>query len=158
MRFRNIKNNNNKKKHNKQNKKAKIAKNLDRIKAFITDMFMIYIPILYIITYIFMDGKDDFLSSDIAPLLAVSVYGFIYSLLISKFGQTPGKKAYDIKVVDIRSGENLTFIKSLYRFILFLISAVSLIGLMLPLYRKDNRTLHDLICGSVVIVYRTNEN
>ena len=31
-----------------------------RIKAFITDMFMIYAPILYVIAYLVMDGKEDF--------------------------------------------------------------------------------------------------
>ena len=31
-----------------------------RIKAFIVDMFMIMMPLAYLTTYIFMDGKDDF--------------------------------------------------------------------------------------------------
>ncbi len=151
MRFRNIKKNNTKP-EKKPEKKAKLAKTTDRIKAFITDMFMIYAPILYIITYGFMDGKDDFLDSDIAPLLAVSVYGVIYSIFHSQLGQTPGKKAYEIKVVNIRTGENLSFFRAFYRYVLFLISAASIIGLIFPLYTKKKKALHDLICGSVVIV------
>jgi len=156
MRFRNIKHNS-AKNNKKTEKKAKYAKAPDRIKAFITDMFMIYVPILYIITYLVMDGKDDFLSSDIAPLLAVIIYGIIYTIFLNKLGQTPGKKAYEIKVVDARTGENLSLLRSFYRYVLFLITAFSLIGLIFPFYRKDNKALHDLICGSVVIVSKRED-
>ena len=152
MRFRDIKKN----KHNKpQDNKPEVnyAKTTDRLKAFITDMFMIYVPILYIITYIFMDGKDDFLASDAAPLIAVTLYGLIYSIFLTKTGQTPGKKAYEIKVVDAKSGENLSFIKSFIRYIMFLFSSFTLLGLIVVLYRKDKKSLHDLVCGSIVIVH-----
>lgn len=152
MRFRDIKKN----KHNKpQDNKPEVnyAKTTDRLKAFITDMFMIYVPILYVITYIFMDGKDDFLASDAAPLIAVTLYGVIYSIFLTKTGQTPGKKAYEIKVVDAKSGENLSFIKSFIRYIMFLFSSFTLLGLIVVLYRKDKKSLHDLVCGSIVIVH-----
>lgn len=155
MRFRNIKHNS-AKKHNPPEKKARYAKVPERIKAFITDMFMIYVPILYIITYLVMDGKDDFLSSDLAPLVAVIIYGVIYTIFLNRRGQTPGKKAYAIKIVDSKSGENLSLSRAFCRYVLFLFTAFSILGLLLPFYRKDNKTLHDLICGSVVI--KTSDN
>lgn len=123
-----------------------------RVKAFITDMFMIYAPILYLIAYIAMNGKDDFQSSQLAPLIGVSLYGLIYATLLSKFGQTPGKKAYEIKVVDYKTGKNISFFKAILRFIAFLFSATTLLGLFIPFYRKDKKALHDLICGTIVIV------
>jgi len=150
MRFRDLKNKTKTKSERKQTK-AKLARNSSRIKAFITDLFMIYAPILYIITYIFMGGKDDFQNSNLAPFIGVSLYALIYTVLVSKFGQTPGKKAYEIKIVDAKNGENLSFLRAFCRFIMFLFSASILIGLLVQFYRKDNRTLHDLICGSVVI-------
>lgn len=128
-----------------------------RVKAFITDMFMIYAPILYIITYIFMDGKDDFQDSQLAPLIAVSLYGLIYATLLSKFGHTPGKKAYEMKVVDSKTGEKVGFIRAAIRFVAFLFTAATLLGLFLPFYRKDKKGLHDLICGTIVVVVK-NEN
>lgn len=155
MRFRDIKSKNKKTNTQKETKqKAVYAKTSERIKAFITDLFMIYAPILYIITYIFMGGKDEFQESNLAPLLGVTLYGFIYSILVSKFGQTPGKKAYEIKIVDVKTGELLGFWRSACRFVMFLFSAAILLGLMTQLYRKDNRTLHDLICGSVVVKFK----
>lgn len=123
----------------------------DRIKAFITDMFMIYVPILYIITYVVMDGKDEFQASDLAPLAGVLLYGIIYTLLLWKFGQTPGKKAYTMKVVDAKTYKKITLVQAILRFIGFLLSATILIGLIFPFYRKDKRSLHDLIANTVVI-------
>jgi uncharacterized RDD family membrane protein YckC len=56
-----------------------------------------------------------------------------------------------MKVVDIKTGQNLSFFRAFYRFIAFLFSATILLGLFVPFYRKDNRALHDLIAGSVVV-------
>jgi len=128
------------------------AKYSYRVKAFITDMFMIYAPILYLIAYVIMNGKDDFQSSQLAPLFGVTLYGLIYALLLSQFGQTPGKKAYDMKVVDDKSAEKISFVRAVLRFIAFLFTATTLLGLFLPFYRKDKKALHDLISGTIVVI------
>ena len=125
---------------------------VNRIKAFITDMFMIYIPILYIIAYIALGGKDEFQASSLAQFSGVAIYATIYALFLSKTGQTPGKKAYSMRVVDAKSGENLSFFRAVWRFVAFLISATTLLGLLLPLYRKDKKALHDIISASKVVV------
>jgi len=113
---------------------------------------MIYAPILYITAYLIMDGKDDFQSSEIAPLLGVTIYGLIYAFFLSKFGQTPGKKAYDLKVVDGKTGKYIGFFRSVFRFIAFLFTATTLLGLFLPFYRKDRKALHDLLSGTIVVI------
>ncbi|MFT7003908.1 MAG: putative RDD family membrane protein YckC [Sulfurimonas sp.] len=151
MRFRDIKKQK-KDTINAPRPKYMYARYSDRIKAFITDMFMIYAPILYVITYLIMDGKDDFQSSEIAPLLGVTLYGIIYAVFLSKFGQTPGKKAYEMKVVDDKTGHKISFFRSAFRYVAFLFTATTLLGLFLPFYRKDKKALHDLICGTIVVV------
>jgi len=154
MRFRKLKQQSKQLKKIKEELKAKVhyARYVDRIKAFITDMFMIYAPILYIITYVFLGGKDDFQASQLAPLAGVSIYGIIYSILLAKLGQTPGKKAYTMKVVDVNTKENISFFRAILRFVAFLFSATIFLGLLVPFYRKDNRALHDLIAGTIVVV------
>ena len=153
MRFRNLKKQSNKNNQIKEDKRTKFkyARYPDRIKAFITDMFMIYIPILYVITYVALDGKDSFQESTIGQSVGVSIYGFVYAAFLAKSGQTPGKKAYIIKVVDIKTGDKISFLRALLRFIAFLFTAATLLGLLLPLVRKDNRMLHDLLVNTVVI-------
>ena len=123
----------------------------DRIKAFITDMFMIYMPIMYFITYIVLNGKEDFQESQLAPLIAVIIYALIYAIFLTKFGQTPGKKAYDLKVVDDKTGNFIGFFKSLFRYFMFLLTASTVIGIFIPFYRKDKKALHDLICNTLVV-------
>lgn len=154
MRFRNIKNRQ-KKAETKEQVRYSYAPYTKRVKAFITDMFMIYAPILYIIAYVAMSGKDDFQSSQLAPFIGVTLYGLIYAILLSKFGQTPGKKAYEIKVVDDKSGEYIGFFRALFRFFAFLFTATTLLGLFLPFYRRDKKALHDLICGTLVVTKKS---
>jgi uncharacterized RDD family membrane protein YckC len=150
MRFRNIKKRQ-KRQQSKKNPQVIYASYPDKIKAFITDMFMIYAPILYFIAYIVMGGKDEFQSSQFAPLMGVLLYALIYAVLISRFGQTPGKKAYNIKVVDDKTYKNISFFRAFLRFIAFLFSATILLGLLTPFYRKDKKALHDIICSTVEI-------
>jgi len=124
----------------------------DRIKAFITDMFMIYMPILYIMAYIILDGKEAFQASSTAQFSAVLIYAVIYAIFVKSSGQTPGKRAYSIKIVDARSFEKLSFTRSILRFVTFLLSATFLLGLLLPLVRKDKKGLHDILLNTAVVV------
>jgi len=153
MRFRKLKKQTKQNNSKKQNQKTKYiyASYPDKIKALITDMFMIYAPILYLIAYVVMGGKDEFQSSQFAPFIGVTLYGIIYSVLISKFGQTPGKKAYELKVVDDKTGENISFFRAFCRFVSFLFSATILLGLLTPFYRKDKKALHDIMCSTIEI-------
>ena len=59
-------------------------------------------------------------------------------------GQTPGKKAYDLWVRR-ENNQPITFLFALLRFFLFLISGVTIIGILMPLWRKDRSALHDLL-------------
>ena len=151
MRFRDIKKQQKQEHKSKDKKIVYYASYPDKIKALITDMFMIYAPILYLIAYVILDGKDAFQSSQWAQLLGVTLYGLIYAVLIAKFGQTPGKKAYDIKVVDDKTYQNIGFFRAFIRFVAFLFSATILLGLLTPFYRKDKKALHDIICSTVEI-------
>ena len=153
MRFRKLKKQSRQKseKLDKQKNSVNYASNPDRVKAFITDMFMIYIPVLYLLTYVILNGKDDFQSSTVGPLTGVVLYGLISSVLIAKFGQTPGNKAYTMKVVDASTHELISFPRAFFRYICFILSATFVLGLFVGIYRKDNASLHDLIAKTIVI-------
>jgi uncharacterized RDD family membrane protein YckC len=154
MRFREIKKqskNHQKTKQSEPKQTRKYAYYPDRIKALITDMFMIYAPILYLITYGVLGGKDEFQATQWAPLMGVTLYGVVYAFLLSRFGQTPGKKAYEIMVVDDTTFEKIGFFRAFFRFVMFLFSATILLGLLTPFYRKDKKALHDIICNTVEV-------
>ena len=124
---------------------------LHRIKAFVTDMFMIMMPIMYITTYIIMDGAESFQGSEIARWLTMFLYGLITVVFWVRKGQTPGFKAYDLKLIDDKTGKTLTFGLATARYMMFILSAVSIIGAMLPFFRKDKKTLQDVLMQTSVI-------
>lgn len=127
------------------------ASPLNRIKSFIVDMFMIMMPIMYITTYIILDGKDDLQSSDIATWITSGIYGLIVILFWYKSGQTPGFKGYDIKLIDDKTKQIPTFSKIVIRYLLFLVSSISIIGILLPFFRKDKKTFQDLATATSVV-------
>jgi uncharacterized RDD family membrane protein YckC len=124
---------------------------LVRLKAFITDMFMIMMPIMYITTYIIMDGKDDFQANDMAHWITMGIYGIIIASFWVFKGQTPGLKAYDIILLDDKTGQKLGWIKGVFRYITFLVSAISIIGFLLPFFRQDKKTFQDLLMQTSVV-------
>ena len=117
----------------------------NRIKAFLVDMFLIMMPIMYFTTYVIMEGKDDFQGSETARWVTSLLFGAVVVFFWQKNGQTPGSKAYDLKVVDGKTREILSLKQALVRYVLFIVSAVSIVGLLVPFFRKDRKTLHDLL-------------
>ncbi len=127
-----------------------IAGFLNRGKAQIIDTFMIYLPIMYLITYGVLGSKEALWESLWAPNAAVLFYGIIAAIFTAKSGQTPGKKAYSLWIVR-ENGKKVTFLFALLRFCAFLLSGVSVLGLFMPLWRKDKKTLHDILLRTIVL-------
>lgn len=126
-----------------------------RVKSFIIDMFMIYTPILYILTYVFYGGAENFRESHSAHIIALALFVGIDTLLNgSKSLKTPGKKAYEQSVVDVESGERIGFFRYFLRAVIFLASSGVLLGFLVPFYRCDRRGLHDILTRSAVIERR----
>ena len=122
-----------------------------RIKAFIVDMFMIMMPLAYLTTYVFMDGKDDFQGSDEARWTISIVYGLIIIFFWIVKGQTPGLKAYSLTLIDAKTREKISPAKAILRYIIFLFSAMSIVLAFLPFFRKDKKTFQDLVSNTLVI-------
>ncbi|QDM02148.1 RDD family protein [Aliarcobacter butzleri] len=122
-----------------------------RIKAFIVDMFMIMMPLAYLTTYIFMDGKDDFQGSQEARWTLSLTYGLIIIIFWIAKGQTPGLKAYSLKLLNEKTKEKISLPKAILRYIAFLFSSMTIILTFLPFLRKDKKTFQDLVSGTIVI-------
>ena len=130
---------------------------LFRLKAFITDMFMIMMPIMYLTTYVILDGKDSFQSNESAHWITMALYGAITVAFWVLKGQTPGFKAYDLMIVNDTTKQKLGVVKAILRYIMYLVSVISIIGIIIPFFRKDKKTLQDLVMGtSVIVVPREN--
>jgi len=67
----------------------KAAAIVARFKAWVIDMFMIYVPLLYVTTYIILDGKEAFQSNQWAIFIDTTLFGLILALFWAKKGQSP---------------------------------------------------------------------
>ena len=166
MRWRTLKT---KKQSNPQNQKPKtlFAPFWPRAAGFVTDIFMIGLPISLLTMAIF--GYDQMHSASgldvlvhdpkaqtnppnpIASITQITLFLITYVWLWHTSGQTPGKKLSRIRVVDAQTLQNASVLKLTLRFIGYFISLITLVGFFIGLFRKDKRTLHDLISGTAVI-------
>ncbi len=133
-----------------QNEKIVSSSLLARFKAFVVDMFMIYIPILYITTYVILDGKEDFLSNQLAVFVDTFLFGLILSLFFAKSSQSPGFKAYELSLVDAKTHTKPSLLKAFFRYFCFLLSGASVLGLFVGFFRRDKKQLHDLLSSTYV--------
>ncbi len=121
-----------------------------RLKAFLTDLFMIYTPILYITTYIILDGAQDFRSNQMAIFLCLAVYAIIYSIFVAISAQTPGLKYVRLKLVHT-NGSKVGFLRCLIRFFLWLVGVVFIVGILSAFFLKNHRFLHDTLTHTKLI-------
>ena len=124
----------------------------EKIKAFLTDAFMLVMPIMYIVFYLIMGGREGFSEH--------KALGWVYILLplviaqtifMFKTGQTPGYRAYNLTLIDESTQQKPSLFIILFRNASAILSLLTLFGWLLMFFRKDNKTLHDLLSGTAVI-------
>jgi uncharacterized RDD family membrane protein YckC len=123
-----------------------------KIKAFLTDAFMLLMPIMYIVFYLIMDGREDF--------AAHKMLGWVYILLplvilqtlfMYKSGQTPGYRAYNITLIDEHTKKKPSLFIILFRNLAAILSLFTFVGWAVMFFRKDKKTLHDLLSATAVV-------
>ena len=123
-----------------------------KTKAFITDLFMLLMPIMYAVVYLVMGGLQGFSEHLMEGWIYILVPNFIVVFLFFwKSAQTPGCRAYTIKLVDSKTGKKAHPLAIALRYYFELISIITVLGLMMAFFRKDRKCLHDLLSGTVLI-------
>lgn len=130
--------------------KAKIASRIERAKAFLIDIFLLYVPILYV-CYFVLGSKEAFLGNQAVIFACSAFFGVVQALFLSTKAQSPGLKAYDLYLIDTKKGRKLSFLRVILRYIAFLIGTSLLFGLLMSFLRKDGLALHDLLSQSCIV-------
>jgi uncharacterized RDD family membrane protein YckC len=126
-----------------------------RSKAFITDSFMLLMPIMYIVFYLVMGGREGFAANKMLGWVYILVpLVFVQIVFLAKNGQTPGMRAYNIKLVDSGTMRHPTFVQVVIRQILAPFSRL-LFGWIFMYLRHDHRQPQELISRTALI--RTND-
>ena len=117
-----------------------------KTKAFITDAFMLLMPIMYVVSYLVFDGLKDFAQHRGEGWLYILIPNFIVvSIFFWKSGQTPGCRAYSIELVDDKTGKKAHPLAIALRYYFELLSMVTIVGLVMSFFRDDRKGLHDLL-------------
>ena len=120
-----------------------------RFKAFVIDLFMIYTPILYIVTYFILGSKEALWANQGAVLSCWALYGGIDSLLCSTLSQTPGMRAQELVLVG-KEGQKVGFFRCFIRFFSWLVSLGLVFGFVFPFFRKDRLSFQDWLCQTKI--------
>jgi len=124
-----------------------------RLKAFVIDSFMLLMPIVYFVFYVVYGSREIFSHHQLQGWLMILLpYYAITTLFFFRKGQTPGYKAYDIVLVARNPNATLSLLHLSVRFCLFLLTCMSIFGLLLPFVRKDRLGIYDILSGSMPTV------
>ena len=123
-----------------------------RLKAFLTDTFLITTPIFYIVIYLIMGSGDEFAQN---RSLGWGIILGVHSLIIVGFlyikTQTPGMKAYEIKLVDASTLKRASFFQILIRYFATIFAVISLFLMFVPFFNKEKKTFQDIISNTINI-------
>ena len=132
--------------------KDNLASLPSRLKAFLTDTFLITTPIFYIVIYLIMGSGEEFAQNRIMGWgIIFSVHAAIILIFWLKNGQTPGLKAYDIKLVDNMTKQRVSVIQVIVRYLTTLIAVVSIFLLFIPFFNTDKKTFQDILSNTIII-------
>lgn len=137
---------------------------LIRAASFILDLiflFLIFTSLKKIFAAIAASGLLTMSSRDTTSALLTSLHFavgvsvfFIYNVVcVTRFGGTPAKLVFGLRVIDSRTGLGLSIFQAVFREVFgkwimtWLICGVNFVW---PLIRHDSLALHDLISGTVV--------
>ncbi len=127
---------------------------IDRVKAFLTDSFMLFMPIIYIVFYIVMGSREEFRANMLLGWIYILVPHFIITTLFLYIkNQTPGYKAYNIKLCTFKH-KKPTLLQVALRYIIFTITMVIFPLLFIPFFTKQKLGLHDYISLSVPLHHK----
>ena len=146
---------------NELQKKEDISKQLNRslyaparlkIKAFLTDAFMLVMPIMYIVFYLIMDGREGFADHKLLGWMYILIPLVVVQSAFMYFSaQTPGYRAYNIMLIDEKTKTKPSIFVIVFRNLSAVLSLFTIVGWMFMFFRKDSKTLHDLLSATAVV-------
>jgi len=128
-----------------------VASKRDYFKAFLTDSFMLLMPIMYIVFYAVFSGREGFAEHKAIGWLMILVpLAIIETLFLIKNAQTPGMKAYNLKLIFLPTEQKPPASTIMLRQILSKIAFLTF-GWIFIFFSKSRRTLQDIIAGTAIV-------
>jgi uncharacterized RDD family membrane protein YckC len=124
-----------------------------KVKAFLTDAFMLLMPIMYIVFYLIMDGREDFAAHRLLGWIEILVPLIVVQTLFMYYtSQTPGYRAYNLKLIDDRTQQKPSLFTIVFRNLCAVLSLFSIAGWVMMFFQKESKTLHDLLSATAIVI------
>ena len=123
-----------------------------RLKAFLTDTFLITTPILYIVIYLIMGSGAQFAENRAMGWgIIFAIHATIILIFWLKNGQTPGLRAYELRLVDNITKQRVSVIQVIVRYVATLFAVISIFLLFIPFFNKDKKSFQDILSNTIII-------
>jgi len=141
-------------------KKPKIpfARGGVRAKAFLTDIFMLFMPFIYFVIYIVMGSLEE-ASHEKLLTWGYSLLPFLIIItlfMIKDNGRTPGERSQSLKVIDFDTLDKPSIFSIVFRNLTLVLTLIIPFAWFVMIFRKDSRTLHDFLSNTCVIIDSSN--
>jgi len=124
---------------------------VSRFKAFVTDAFMILMPLMYLVFYVILGSGDEFSHNKILGWTYIFIPHFIIMLSFWYIkGQSPGLKAYELSIVNSNTGLRPTLISLIIRYLITTISLIFIFPFFIVFLHPNKKTLHDIISNTCI--------
>ena len=131
--------------------KIRYATKGEVFKAILTDSFMLWMPIVYIVFYFVFGGREGFAANKLLGWIYILIpLALVEVAFLVKSGQTPGMRAYNLKLIFISTGKKPPVTTIILRQLLSKITFL-IFGWIVLFFRKDGRNLHDLIASTALV-------
>jgi uncharacterized RDD family membrane protein YckC len=133
-----------------------------RLVAITLDGLILLIPAGIGIGLVFLGGDDGprtavAVAGVVLVILSITVFqGVYYTVLIARSGQTLGKRALGIKVIDEAGGGSIGYGRAFGRWLVpfvlgWFCGLLNIVDGLWPLWDERNQTWHDKVANSVVV-------
>ena len=123
----------------------------NRMKAFITDTFMVMMPLMYLVSYVVIGSLEEFAQNKLLGWMYIILPHFIITVSFWYFkAQTPGLKAYELSIVNSDTGEKASLSALINRYIFTTIAMILILPLFVPFLTKNKKTIQDIITNTCI--------
>ncbi|NPA51086.1 MAG: RDD family protein [Epsilonproteobacteria bacterium] len=134
-----------------KNNEPKYITKRDFFKIFLTDTFMLLMPIMYIVFYIVFGSREAFKENMLLGWIYILIpLAIVEILFLSIKGQTPGMKAYNAKLISLEDNKKPSTLTIIIRQLLSKITFL-IFGWITIFFNKKSRNLHDFITKTAFV-------
>ncbi len=131
---------------------------MDRFKAFLTDSFMVMMPLMYFVSYVVIGSLSQFSQNKLLGWGYILIPHFIITISFWYYkSQTPGLKAYELSLIDCNTGDRPSIFALVNRYLFTTLSLILILPLFVPYLNKKRKTLQDIV-SNTCIKNTPNEN